>query len=79
MEKTKKYFPCFKERKEPEDSTMGAEAFEEAALQAQADQMSTLPPMSDYKDIDLDMGSSHTPPETDFIFANRPDVSNVAD
>eukprot|EP00969_Alexandrium_andersonii_P270733 11966265-Alexandrium_andersonii.AAC.1 len=50
-EKTEKYFPRFKERKEPGDSKMHVEAFGRAELQAQIDQMSTLP-ASDSKDID---------------------------
>eukprot|EP00969_Alexandrium_andersonii_P172473 7624406-Alexandrium_andersonii.AAC.1 len=37
--------------------------------------MSTLP-VSDYKESDVDVDSTHTSPETDFIFATRPDVFN---
>eukprot|EP00969_Alexandrium_andersonii_P302173 13357630-Alexandrium_andersonii.AAC.1 len=57
---------------------MDSEAFEHAELQAQIAQIETFPAPG-YKDIDVDMESTHTSPETAFIFANRPDVFNTAD
>eukprot|EP00969_Alexandrium_andersonii_P084497 3726805-Alexandrium_andersonii.AAC.1 len=39
--------------------------------------MTTLP-QEDCKDIDVDVASPHASPETDFVFANRPDVFDAA-